>query len=412
MFIRTANEILSVMPTSRWSRPEDLLPYLEEEERGALEPLLGTTLYQWLCTEYERLRDEYEDITAANVKPTGKAKEDPQRPHVSVTERLENINAGMPVSPCPCQPTEEKEVPKEDLATIRLIRICQRIEFYRMLSHKAGLLSVSFNGGGGMNRVSADGYEPADDKEVERAMKDAFMSAGRAVDDLLLYLEADAKGDRLFTEKWSEADAFYLHRDLLFQTARGLNEYLDIKGERMAYVSLVRDIRFCQNTYLKPRVGARLLSAVIHYANEGAAKISQHTEQEEGAAETEQHTEQADALGELLSLLRTALAFYVESRRTELAPVKERLARRDSMTDAQQAMAEACDFIEENLEALGEAATDSPIYKKVKAAEQQAQQEAQSREQAQRRRCCQQREQTSRKLFTVFPATHRGPELK
>ena len=412
MFIRTANEILSVMPTSRWSRPEDLLPYLEEEERGALEPLLGTTLYQWLCTEYERLRDEYEDITAANVKPTGKAKEDPQRPHVSVTERLENINAGMPVSPCLCQPTEEKEVPKEDLATIRLIRICQRIEFYRMLSHKAGLLSVSFNGGGGMNRVSADGYEPADDKEVERAMKDAFMSAGRAVDDLLLYLEADAKGDRLFTEKWSEADAFYLHRDLLFQTARGLNEYLDIKGERMAYVSLVRDIRFCQNTYLKPRVGARLLSAVIHYANEGAAKISQHTEQEEGAAETEQHTEQADALGELLSLLRTALAFYVESRRTELAPVKERLARRDSMTDAQQAMAEACDFIEENLEALGEAATDSPIYKKVKAAEQQAQQEAQSREQAQRRRCCQQREQTSRKLFTVFPATHRGPELK
>ena len=413
MFIRTANEILSVMPTSRWSRPEDLLPYLEEEERGALEPLLGGSLYQWLCTEYERLREEYVDITATTVKPTGKAKEDPQRPHVSVTERLENINAGMPVSPCPCQPTEEKEVPTADLQTIRLIRICQRIEFYRMLSHKAGLLSVSFNAGGGMNRVSADGYDPADDKEVERAMKDAFMSAGRAVDDLLLYLEADAKGDRLFTEKWQEADAFYLHKDLLFQTARVLNEYLDIKGERMAYVSLVRDIRFCQNTYLKPRVGARLLSAVIHHANEGAAKISQPTEQEEeGAAETEQHAEQADALGELLSLLRTALAFYVESRRTELAPVKERLARRDSMTDAQQAMAMACDYIEENLEALGETATDSPIYKKVKAAEQQAQQEAQSREQAQRRRCCQQREQTSRKLFTGFPATHRGPELK
>lgn len=430
MFIRTANEILSVMPTSRWSRPEDLLPYLEEEERGALEPLLGTSLYQWLCQEYERLREEYVDITAANVKPTGKAKEDPQRPHVSVTERIENINAGMPVSPCPCQPTEEKEVPTEDLQTIRLIRICQRIEFYKMLSHKAGLLSVSFNGGGGMNRVSADGYEPADDKEVERAMKDAFMSAGRAVDDLLLELEADAKGNRLFTEKWQEADAFYLHKDLLFQTARVLKEFLGTKIDRMTYVDLVHDIRYCQNTYLKPRVGARLLSAVIHYANEGAAKISQHTEQEEdGAAETEQHTEQADALGELLSLLRTALAFYVESRRTTITKTsllsgastrssaavyqkEEKLARRDSMTDAQQAMAMACDYIEENLEALGKAAVDSPIYKKVKAAEQQVAQEALSREQAQRRRCCQQREQTSRKLFTGFPATHRGPELK
>ena len=74
----------------------------------------------------------------------------------------------------------------------------------------------------------------------------------------------------MFTEKWQEADAFYLHKDLLFQTARVLNEYLDIRAERMVYVSLVRDIRFCQNTYLKPRIGARLLSAVIRYANDGS----------------------------------------------------------------------------------------------------------------------------------------------
>ena len=419
------------MPTSRWSKPEELLPYLEEEERGALEPLLGAPLYEHLCAEYERLREAYADITATTVKPTGKAKDDPGLTYADVTERLDNIQAGVLI-PCNGAPLSQKEidVPEDDLKTIRLLRICQRIEFYKMLSHKAGLLTVSFNGGGGMNRVSADGYEPADAKEVERATKDAFMSAGRAIDDLLLFLEADAKGKRLFTEKWKEADAFYIHKDLLFQTARVLNEYLDIKGERMAYVALVRDIRFCQNTYLKPRIGGTLLKAVIKYANEGIAASQQHAEQEHDGSSSSCSSESSstsssgsqddkriehhhdETLDELLSLLRTALAFYVESRRTELAPVKEKLARRDSMTDAQQAMAMACNYIEDNLEALGEAAVDSPIYRKVKAAEQQARQDEQNAEAARRRRYRQQDEQNSRKLFTGFPVTHRTPERK
>ena len=79
------------------------------------------------------------------------------------------------------------------------------------------------------------------------------------------------------------------------------------------------------------------------------------------------------------------------------------------MTDAQQAMAMACEYIEENLEALGEAATDSPIYKKVKAAEAAASKQAEA---AQRSRCRNQYEQSQRKLFTGFPATHRTPERK
>lgn len=430
MFIRTENEINSVMPTSRWSKPTELLPYLEEEERGALEPLLGTALYEHLCTEYERLREAYVDITATTIKPTGKAKEDPGLPYADVTERMDAIQQGVLPAACGCvpMPEEEVDVPASDLKTIRLLRICQRIEFYKMLSHKAGLLTVSFNEGGGMNKVSADGYEPADEKDKERATKDAYMSAGRAIDDLLLFLEADAKGDRLFTEKWQEADAFYLHKDLLFQTARVLKEFLGTKIDRMTYIDLVHDIRYCQNTYLKPRVGAKLLKAVIDYANEGEAAVAQqHTEQEGEWSATAGF---ADGTGdELLSMLRTALAFYVESRRTTITHTtslagsssrsssaifqkEEKLARRDSMTDAQQAMAMACEYIEENLEALGDAAVDSPIYKKVKAAEQQAATDAQNAEAAQRRRCRQQCEQNSRKLFTGFPATHRTPERK
>ena len=396
MFIRSENEIISLMPTARWSRPDQIYGYVEEEERVALEPLLGTTLYQHLCNEYERLRKEYGDITSTTIKPTGKAKKDPKVPHADVTERMDRVQAGLVEPTCTAQANEEKDVPKLDQVTVRLLRICQQIVFYKMLSHKAGLLTVSFNEGGGMNQVSAEGYDPADQKKIEHVVKDAYMSAGRAIDSLLLFLEADAKGDKVFTEKWQEADAYYLHKDLLFQTARVLNEYLDIKGERMAYVALVRDIRFCQNTYLKPRIGGKLLKAVVAYANNGAA------------------TKEVDAevYDELLSMLRTALALYVESRRTELAPVKEKLARRDSMTDAQQAMATACNFIEEHIDALGDAAVDTPIYNAIRAREAKEAQDAANAEAAaerQRKAVC---EQNRRKLFTGFPATHRTPELK
>lgn len=423
MLITTQNEITSLMPTARWDRPQQLFGYLEEEESVALVPLLGTTLYQHLITEYDRLRETYTDITATTIRPTGKAKQDARLAHADVTERLEQIQAGSYRETYTAAAEGDTEVSAKDMVTIRLLRICQQIEFYKMLSHKAGLLTVSFNEGGGMNVVSADGYDPADEKRMERVVKDAYMSAGRAIDSLLLFLEADAKGAKLFTEKWKEADAFYLHKDLLFQTARVLNEYLDIKGERMAYVALVRDIRFCQNTYLKPRVGGKLLKAVVAYANdgEGPAILSQHTEEEVGSSSSSScdgrnddmsEYQNNDTLEELLSLLRTALAFYVESRHTDLSPLKDKLARRDSMTDAQQAMAMACEYIEKNLDALGEAAIDTPIYIKVKEQETQAKQVAVNQEAARRRQCRVACQQNQRKLFTGFPVTHRNPELK
>ena len=414
MFIRSENEIISLMPTARWNRPEQLKGYLEEEERVALEPLLGTPLYQHLCEEYERLTDTYVDITASTIKPTRKAKHNPGVPYADVTERRSRVNSG---TLCDDAPEEEDvdEVPYEDMQAIRLIRICQQIEFYKMLSHKAGMLTVSFNEGGGMNVVSADGYDGADEKAKDRVVKDAYMSAGRAIDSLLLFLEADAKGDRLFTDLWQEADAFYLHKDLLFQTARVLNEYLDIKGERMAYVQLVRDIRFCQNTYLKPRIGAKLLKAVVEWANTGeAATESQQTGKEDGGNDDTSAIihQPSDIFDELLSLLRTALAFYVECRRTELGPKQDKLARRDSMTDAQQAMAMACQYIEDNIDALGDAAVCTPIYNAIRARKEQEARDAQDAEAAHRRMCRERMMQNRKKLFTAFPATHIRPEHK
>ena len=435
MLITTQNEIISLMPTARWDRPQQLFGYLEEEEQVALEPLLGNSLYQFLLTEYDRLREKYTDITATTVRPTAKAKQDARLAYADVTERLEQIQQGNYRETYTTVDDGEHDVSEADLATIRLIRICQQIEFYKMLSHKAGLLTVSFNEGGGMNMVSADGYEPADEKRMERVVKDAWMSAGRAVDSLLLFLEADAKDGKLFTDKWNEADAFYLHKDLLFQTARVLNEYLDIKGERMAYVQLVRDIRFCQNTYLKPRIGRKLLAEIIRYANLGITGSQDNDNvnpnDNDNVNDDDSSDSDADATDtvvyeELLGMLRTALALYVEGRRTTITQTTllsgsgtyatassqkdVKLARRDSMTDAQQAMSMACEYIEENLDALGQAAIDTPIYNAVRAREAQEERDKACTCAAAMRRQREICKQTSKKMFTGFPATHRTPE--
>ena len=412
MLVTTQNEIQSLMPTARWDKPQVLFGYLEEEEAVALEPLLGGRLYQHVLSEYDRLRQEYIDITATTVRPTGKAKQDPRLAHADVTERLEQVAQGKYRETYVTPEKGEKKVPATDMKTIKLIRICQRIEWYRMLANKAGLLTISFNEGGGMNISVGESYDAADEKAKDRAVMDALGGASRAIDSLLLFLEADAKGEKLFTEMWQEADAFYLNKDLLFQTATVLDKFLDIRKQRMAYVSLVRDIRFCQNTYLKPRIGAKLLKAVIEYANLGGNAAEHGT-----------------AMEELTELLRQALAFYVESRRTSISRLsltvstsargtgssiekEERLARRDSMTDAQQAMATACEYIAENLDALGEAAVGTPIYNAIREREAQEARDkacACAAETRRRRATC---EQSHRRLFTAFPATHRTPEVK
>lgn len=415
------------MPTARWDKPQVLFGYLEEEEAVALEPLLGASLYQHVLTEYDRLRQEYIDITATTVRPTGKAKQDPRLAHADVTERLEQVAQGKYRETYTTPEEGENEVPAKDMKTIKLIRICQQIEWYRMLAHKAGLLTVSFNEGGGMNISSGESYDPADEKAKDRVVKDAWMSAGRATDSLLLFLEADAKGEKLFTELWKEADAFYLNKDLLFQTATVLDKFIDIRKQRSVYVSLVRDIRFCQNTYLKPRIGAKLLKAVIEYANLGSG--AEAPENPEDPDTTTANEPKAAALEELLELLRQALAFYVESRRTSITRMsltvstsvrgtgssiekEERLARRDSMTDAQQAMAMACDYIAESLDALGDAAVGTPIYNIAREREAQAEREKQCACAAEARRRQAACEQSRKRLFTAFPATHRTPEIK
>lgn len=393
MLITQTSEIISLMPTARWDRPEQLFGYLDEEERVNLEPLLGPSLYAFLLKEYDRLIENHLDITSATIRPTGQSHLGPQHVYADVTQRIDAIQSGAYDGAYDGVREAAFEVTESDMASIRLIRICQQIEFYYMIAHKSGLLTVSFNEGGGMNIVSADGYDGADEKRMDRVVKDAVMSAGRSVDSLLLFLEDDAKGKKLFAEKWKEADAYYLHRDLLFSTARELNEYLPIDGDRYIYVELVRDIRYAQNTYIKPKVGGKLLRGILAHL---------------GGKSAECGDTDAEVMDETVALLRTALAFYVESRRDEVRGKK--IARRDSLIDAQQALAAASGYIAEHIDSYGEMADESPQAKEKAAEEARARAEATDAELAERRReqeRCEARRRSTAQIYAGFPAAPR-----
>ena len=100
--------------------------------------------------------------------------------------------------------------------------------------------------------------------------------------------------------------------------------------------------------------------------------------------------------------LRTALAFFVESRRTEVCGRK--LARKDSLIDAEQALTAAMDYIRENIDAFGLAAESSPIYKKVMKEAARAQADAEAAHRREHRSHAHPRDG---RLFTGFPLTGR-----
>lgn len=361
MFITSQKELLSIMPTARWSRPERLYGWIQEEEEVNLIPLLGQPLYEELLAAYKRLITTYGDITAMTIRADGTLCTEPADAYVTPRSEYTDEMETSPSSSSSSSEGDEEEnpvVPADDMAVIGLLRLCQQIEFYKMLSHKMGLLVTSFNEGGGMNRTAASNYDPAEKDEVDRAAKDAALSAMRSIDTLLLTLERDARSTRRFTAKWKDAEYFYLRRDLLFTTARTMQEYYDLGNSREKYITLIKDIRFCQNVYVKPRIGAAFLAAIIQHALPLEESTSTVTVPE-GDPEGEGSPEGNPApFAETIDLLRQALALYVEARQN----AKTRNVMSSLMADAEQSMATALHFIRENQDAYGDAVKSSPLY--------------------------------------------------
>lgn len=159
---------------------------------------------------------------------------------------------------------------KTDHKTFQLVTLCQSAALYFAMADNVGLLSVSYNTGGGFSIVSTDGYAPADEKEKDRLERDLWKNAWRDIDRLLDLLEADAKSEKPeYAQLWYESEWFYHQGDLLLSTAKEAKRY--VTGEeaktfdRKRFVEMQGDLRFCQMSFISKSIGDDFLEWIVQY---------------------------------------------------------------------------------------------------------------------------------------------------
>ena len=236
-------------------------------------------------------------------------------------------------------PQNRKDTPPEQ----RLIRLCQEVVVYMTLADNAGLFSVSLNDAG-LNTPSSQGYEEADEKRVDRFVKDAFKKGHRAIDRLLIFLEEDARSEEpKFAEHWKSSRYFYENHDTLFTTAVEFNRYVNIDESREWFVKLLPDIRFCQDTYIAPQVGYTLTDTLVRSLTQPGEPMTEKNLRIWNVA---------------IVKLRQALALHVEAR-------NEKLKRKTSRAEADLSLERAKDYIRNHQSTFGMAMEDSPLYDKT-----------------------------------------------
>lgn len=236
-------------------------------------------------------------------------------------------------------PQNRKDTPPEQ----RLIRLCQEVVVYMTLADNAGLFSVSLNDAG-LNTPSSQGYEEADEKRIDRFVKDAFKKGHRAIDRLLIFLEEDARSEEpKFAEHWKSSRYFYENHDTLFTTAVEFNRYVNIDESREWFVKLLPDIRFCQDTHLAPQVGYTLTDSLVRSLTQPGEPMTEKDLRIWSVA---------------IVKLRQALALHVEAR-------NEKLKRKTSRAEADLSLERAKDYIRNHQSTFGMAMEDSPLYDKT-----------------------------------------------
>ena len=299
MLLTTRQEIEIFLPTSVQESAQSILTLAEDAEETYLLPVLGRPLFNHVNELYQE---------------------------VSLDEDW-------------YLPKNGEQTPPEQ----RLIRLCQEVVLYMTLANNAGLFSVSMNDAG-LNTPSTQGYEEADEKRIDRFVKDAFKKGHRAIDRLLIFLEEDARtAEPQFADLWKKSKYFFRNHDTLFTTAVEFDRYVSIDESREWFVKLLPDIRFCQDTYLSPQIGYELMDALIASMTSPGEPMTEASIKVWGIA---------------IVKLRQALALYTENR-------NEKLRRKTSRAEADLSLERAKDYIRNHQSAFGVVMHESPLYDKV-----------------------------------------------
>ena len=165
-----------------------------------------------------------------------------------------------------------------------LIYLCQGPVAFDMAYRAADVSAVSLNDSG-LNIVETGGYEKADKEDKESYKKRMYKEAHAAIDRLLVTLEewAEEVGatdlDDLSDEQqekkaivtlWRQSRYYYLAEGLFINTARKLNEFIDIYESREKFIQLLPDLRYCNEFVIRPELGDALTDDLIRKQQDGA----------------------------------------------------------------------------------------------------------------------------------------------
>lgn len=223
MLFSTAKEISHIIPTSRITQIDNLISRLNAEEMNSLYPLVGMKLLQKLRTDYEHFSQEEQGLWSCDKKDV------------------------------------------EDETKVNIIRTAQEVLLYSYLANHNAILQTSINLGGGWNKASTNDYEALDSKDNDRLDKNLWHSSLRAKENLLLFLEQDARDQQIYMEEWKESEYYYLHSDLLFTTSSELHpNYINLGDTpHLTFQSYIATLHDCQDGYIAGTIGYPLLQALI-----------------------------------------------------------------------------------------------------------------------------------------------------
>jgi len=232
----------------------------------------------------------------------------------------------------------------------QLIVLCQKPIVYDAFMRAAGISAVSINESG-INIVSTDDYDNANEKSISTYKSTCRTEAHAGINRLLIQLEEwaqefgtwepEKEGDTppdeaVIVELWRRSRYYYLADGLFINTATKFNEFVDIYESREKFIQMLPDIRYCQEMILRPELGDDLTDDLIKQYQTGQL-----------------NTEQKRAVVRL----QRALALHVEAR-------SKLFKRPEAKDEAIGNTKEAMEYIAAHQDAFGEAVKASPFYKK------------------------------------------------
>lgn len=303
MLITTPEELTRYLPTHVVEDVRSLSGFIDNSENDFLLEKVGRPLYRQLCKKYEEILHK------------------------------EELTPGEMVTFSPWQ---------------ELIRLCQRCVAYDSLYRSADVMGISINDAG-MNVVSSSNYDVADKEQKESYKLRCKTEAHRAIDRLLVQLEEWAERLNDETEEWDEQEReetesivslwrksryYYLAEGLFINTAKVFNEYVDIYENREKFITLLPDLRYCQEIIIRQELGDALTDALLEKSQNGTATSAEQ---------------------KAIHLIRRTLSLRVEERNSLFK-------RPDAKSEAILSMKMLLEYLQKHSNEMPDAIKESPFY--------------------------------------------------